>query len=329
MISKVSKGQFYTKGNPFVHPAFLSWIDSTGLGKEAKLVEPFGGANHIIKLVAEAGLDFPDWTSYDIDPEAIEENVTPQYPLHKRDTIADFPSGFDLTITNPPYLAKNSAKRKKIDIDFGLYQDLYQVAMQATLDKVPYVAAIIPESFLTAKVLKERCSCIISLPHKMFDDTEHPVCLALFDPAPTGSVVVYSGLTRLGTLEELRNAIAWMDEAPELRPRPTFNDPHGELGFRGIDSTSGRTIEFFLGDKIPAESIKVSSRALTRIRLNQDVDLPALITRSNELIERYRDDTQDVFLTSFKGLRKDGLYRRRMDFATAARILAYAIYDNK
>lgn len=325
MTAKVSKGQFYTKGNPFMHPAFLDWIASTGLDSDAKIIEPFGGANHIIKLVAEAGLPFTNWTSYDIDPEAIEENVAPQYPLRRRDTIADFPTGFDISITNPPYLAKNSAKRKKIDVEFGSYQDLYQVALRAILDSVPYVAAIIPESFLTSKQLKERCVCIISLPHKMFDDTEHPVCLALFDPRPSSFIMVYSGLNKLGTMDELRKAVAWMDEAPELSPRLTFNDPQGELGFRAIDSTSRRTIEFFRGDKIPSESIKVSSRALTRIGIHREIDLDSIISRANELIERYRDATQDALLTPFKGLRKDGLYRRRMDFATASRILSYAI----
>ena len=45
---------------------------------------------------------------------------------------------------------------------------------------------------------------------------------------------------------------------------------------------------------------------------------------ANELLATYREKTQDVFMTSFKGLRADGKYRRRLDFKTARAILAKA-----
>lgn len=321
MSGKVSRGQFYTQGNPFIYPVFKEWMDNLPKGHKSSIVEPFGGANNIIRLVAEAGFEHGGWTSYDIEPEAQSINVTPDYPVHQRDTIADFPEGFDVAITNPPYLAKNSAKRKGWEMDFGAYSDLYQVALDHMLAKTAYVAAIIPESFITSKFLKDRCDVIISLNEPMFDDTDHPVCLALFSPNSTNDFVLYSGDRKLGKFSELQKSISWLTETSGVKIKPVFNDPQGILGFRGIDSTSGRSIEFVKGDTIPSSSIKVSSRALTRITLPMEYDLDAFIAHGNELIEKYRDDTEDVFLTSFKGLRKDRHYRRRMDFATAALII--------
>lgn len=328
MSGKVSKGQFYTRGNPFVYPVFKKWMDNLPKGHSARIVEPFGGANNIIRLVSEAGFPHADWTSYDIEPEAQSVNVAPEYKVVQRDTIADFPEGFDVAITNPPYLAKNSAKRKGWDMDFGIYGDLYQVALDHMLAKTGYVAAIIPESFITSKFLKDRCDVIISLNEPMFDDTDHPVCLALFSPVSSDDFVLYSGIRKLGKFSELTESISWLRNTDTVKIKPVFNDPQGVLGFRGIDSTSGRSIEFVKGDTIPSSSIKVSSRALTRITLPVEYDLDAFIVRGNALVEKYRNDTEDVFLTSFKGLRKDMHYRRRMDFSTAALIINAVLSEN-
>jgi hypothetical protein len=46
-----------------------------------------------------------------------------------------------------------------------------------------------------------------------------------------------------------------------------------------------------------------------------------LIDESNGILKEIRNMTQDVFLTSFKGIRKDGKYRRRLDFGIARLIL--------
>lgn len=54
-------------------------------------------------------------------------------------------------------------------------------------------------------------------------------------------------------------------------------------------------------------------------------DLDAIIGRCNETLAEWRDATNDVFLTAFKGTRDDGRYRRRLSFAIAARIVAGAI----
>ena len=50
-----------------------------------------------------------------------------------------------------------------------------------------------------------------------------------------------------------------------------------------------------------------------------------LLKINNIILNEYRDKTHDIFLTSFKGLRKDGVYRRRIDFRTVKCIMNKAI----
>ena len=77
---------------------------------------------------------------------------------------------------------------------------------------------------------------------------------------------------------------------------------------------------------INPDDIKVSSRAFTRISgLPEDVNRDNFIDKCNSLLQEYRNNTQDVFLTSFKRVRKDGKYRRRLDFKTIRIILNKAL----
>ena len=74
---------------------------------------------------------------------------------------------------------------------------------------------------------------------------------------------------------------------------------------------------------LKVNKIKVSSRAITRVSIVNDKikDLDFFLNKCNEYLNWYRTNTNDVFLTTFKGLREDGLYRRRLDFDTAKCIL--------
>lgn len=96
---KRAQGQFFTTGNPFLCQAFSAWSRRANLPQETVL-EPFAGMNLIIEHLVGIGKAHR-WRSYDIEPRA--EGVS------KKDTIADFPTGYNVCVTNPPWLAKNSA----------------------------------------------------------------------------------------------------------------------------------------------------------------------------------------------------------------------------
>ena len=49
------------------------------------------------------------------------------------------------------------------------------------------------------------------------------------------------------------------------------------------------------------------------------------IAEANTILNKLREDTEDVLLTAFKGTRNDGRFRRRLDFANARRILSHAL----
>lgn len=329
--NKIQHGQFYTKGNCFRHAAFKEWLNNIPNYGTLKVLEPFSGANNIIKLIDEAGFQIPhsNWGAYDIDPEAVAENTVPDVQLIKQDTLSEFPSGYPLCITNPPYLAKNSAKRKGMEIDFDVYSDLFEISLKKMLDNCEYVAAIIPESFITRNIFTERLHTVISLNYVMFDDTDFPVCLALFNSTETVGYKIYIGDTYIGNSKEIAKKAETLLETPAAKKQKiTFNDPQGPLGLRAVDGTKTANISFVLGSTIDSKTIKVSSRAITRISFEKsytDAELIQIIDMANKLLTEYRKLTRDVFMTSFKGLREDSYYRRRLDFKTANAILNKAL----
>jgi hypothetical protein len=332
MQAKIEMGQFYTLTNPFDIPRFREWIQGIPLYETKRYLEPFGGANNIISMISESYPEIPlgSWRSFDLQPESQDENRVPEVELEKRDTIKSFPNGFDICITNPPYLAKNSATRKGSALNFEGYQDLFEMSLGRMLSNCSWIAAIIPESFLTRGLFTDRLEFVISLNMEMFGDTEFPVCLAVFSEQSTSDFEIWAGENFLGKMSQLRT----FEESRLLTPPKgafKFNDPSGTLGLTAIDSTTQPSIRFHHGEVIPSSDIKNSSRAMTRISsrhlpANKE-QLSQLIEAANRHIEEYRDGTKDVFLTSFKGLRKDGHYRRRMDWNTASKVLATAMVE--
>ena len=327
--SKVRLGQFYTRVSPFQFARFQTWLTGIPNISTLKFIEPFSGSNSIIRMITN---DFPlikaqQWSAFDIDPEAHERSLVPEVKARTRDTIQSFPAGFDVCITNPPYLAKNSATRKGTTFNFGAYQDVFEIALREMLNACGWVAAIIPESFLTRGIFHNRLEFVISLTQNMFDDTEFPVCLAVFSPSPSSDFEVWRNDTWLGNFSDLelaRDAIL-----PKRSGRMfQFNDPDGAIGLFAVDMTKGPSIRFVDGHEIDPKEIKHSSRAITRISTRfplGDISHETLTVEANAVLDSYREKTHDVFLTSFKGLRADACYRRRLDWNTASLILSSAL----
>jgi Eco57I restriction-modification methylase len=312
-------GAFFTQGNPFIYPAFNRWFSQ--LPSETIALEPFAGSKQILLLMEEAGFDLP-WACYDINPQA--DGIV------ERDTLRAFPEGFGAVITNPPYLAKNAMKRSGLDVPldlFGPYQSLYQTAVALALDASPYVAMIIPESFITTGLFQDRLQHVISLPFKMFDDTDMPTALVLWGPETQEDFVVWRQDERLGLFTELADALPHPVGGEEVQIR--FNDPDGTIGLHAADNTREASIRFCPASDIPREKVKYSGRHITRVSITgAQFDPEQLIAESNRLLAQWRDRTQDITLTAFKGLRADGRFRRRLDYASARAILLQALTGN-
>jgi hypothetical protein len=183
---------------------------------------------------------------------------------------------------------------------------------------------IIPESFITSGYFQDRLSSFISLPFQMFSDTEMPTCLALWNPISTGQdFQVWRGNTLIGNYAKLSRSFS---ERPCVE-RIKFNMLNGQIGLKAIDNTIGPSITFCHPSEIDPDKIKVSARLVSRIHIDNLTMNQELIDLSNRRLETWRQTTQDVLLTAFKGIRKDGQFRRRLDFANARLLLADSLCE--
>ena len=305
--TKRSLGQFFTVSqNPFELAAFKVWAEEAKI-PDKQILEPFAGANHIIESLQSTGL-CSEFASFDISPA--------RYDVVKRDTMASFPTGYEVCVTNPPWLARNSATRRQLPYPDCRYDDIYKFCLELCLNRCSFVAALIPASFLQSGLFRERLSTYILLHNPIFTETENPVCLALFVNTSTQTTQVYYDDLYIGELKDLESKRPIATKKRSLR----FNDPDGQLGFISFDNNRERSIRFCEVAEIEAYEIKHSSRFIS----GDFVGVPNLIEHLNCLLAKFRDDTKDLFLTPFKGVREDGQYRRRM-FYSQARTLINAI----
>ena len=337
-------GQWMTDGNPFYAKPFHDWFHAIMRAEPngIKACEPYAGA---LGLVAHLREEMPEstniiaWRAFDIQPDDANNRVH-DVDIEQANTLHGIPGApYDMIITNPPYLARNSARRRGLGFPYDSdYADLYQVALDTCLQNADNVAAIIPESFITSPFDKSRCESIISLKAGLFTDTDCPVCLALFTSETDAYMhakptMMYDneGMP-IGSMDELNMSHENILHADADIPALTFNDPYGDVGLHALDSSAGESILFDRGsdDDIPPSSVKASSRGLTRISRKDGIAITdRQISKANEILADWRHATNDVFMTAFKGARKDGKYRRRLAFREASLILGKALIESE
>ncbi len=314
---KRTRGCYYTAGetNPFALKAFSEWARLAGL-PHSRLVEPFAGQADILQKLEATGL-LGDWRAFDIVPTADRGSKK----IKQRDTLKSFPQGFEVCVTNPPWLARNSASLRGLPFPACAHDDLYKHALEQCLQHCAYVAALLPESFIRSFVrfplFRERLHSFVSLTGALFEETAHPVGLAMFSPKPKGDIALYRDDTYLGGYKELQASIPSATQKQQIH----FNDPSGKLGLFALDNTKKASIRFCHAEEVQGYKIGVSSRAITIININNKITKNFLVA-SNDILDNFRQQTHDVFLTAYRGLRADGMYRRRLDWGLAKHIIA-------
>ena len=312
MHEKLRHGMYYTIYNPFRLEPVKQWA---AYWEGATVVDPFGGNGNLMRMVECTGWS-PLCVAIDIKPGA--ENVL------CCNTLESFPTGDYVCITNPPWRARNSARRMGLEFPVpARYDDIYKHAVDLALRNCGYVAAILPASFLRSGLFRNRLSAYVLIERNLFLDTTNPTCLALFTPRPR-STEIWIGDEHIGTLADLeaaRNAHAPAKFRKRGANGMRFNASDGKLGLVCVDSVEGDTIEFRHGYELSRRNVRRSDRAITRIDVDFEVT-PEVLDRLNAGLARYRKDTRDLFLAPFKGLRKDGRYRRRLDYQTARWLIA-------
>ena len=241
-------GQYYTtRYNPFRLRPFRDWAARAGL---SAVLEPFAGANHIVGMLREAGWSRVKATSYDVRPGSAAVK-----PL---DTIRSFPGGHRNCISNPPWLGRSSAARRRLRYPDTPYDDLYKHCLYLALDHCENVAFLVPASFLRSGLFRERLRSIVLLHRLAFDGTENPTCLALFHAGRARQTAVWHDRRRIGTLDDLEKKLPRHGPAAS---RLRFNDPRGRLGLVGIAGARGPTIRFCRGAELPHTILHPSSPA--------------------------------------------------------------------
>jgi len=313
---KTALGQFFTIGQTWLRQHVLEFIINSG---KTIIYDPYAGGGDLLKTMKEKG--FEKSKGLDIDQSLLWE---------VNDSLVNIPQIEDaIIVTNPPYLAKQSASRKGINhneyFSNSHYDDLYLIALDKMLDAQDYVVAIIPESFVNSTFKrKDRLVSITILEENPFLDTENPVCVVCFDnhSKPYSVIKIYKEDEFIFNYQKLID----FNRKPSKTISITFNTLSGWLALRAVDSTSNKKlIEFGYPDAFDYDwenNIKISSRHMTIIQVNvPKSDRDAFIEQLNNNIKQLRELSKDVIFTPFMGNRKDGIRRRRLDFKMARRII--------
>ncbi|MEY4436730.1 MAG: hypothetical protein RL100_194 [Actinomycetota bacterium] len=337
-LQKIARGVFYTTDAGWLNEPVRKFLSLALLSQNAgqsaaSVLDPFAGDGHLLELVgnqfqvATFGLDI----------------AGDKWP--RNDSLVAIPNANDAVIvTNPPYLANHSAKRKGVSelvaayFDGSEYDNLYKLALDRCLASADYVVAIIPETFLLSTFDKSRLWLASVIESELFSDTEAPAVVACFGPEGArnfpefSSPLVYRDEKLIGDLAQIL-ALRTGGLARSTKRAGiicNFNEPSGRIGLRAVDSADGNSpIAFLLAKDFdyPTSKVLHSSRLMTYLDVPQlsDAQLPLFIGEANRILNLLREESADIVLAPFKGNDKNGKRRRRLDYAFARQILNSAI----
>lgn len=317
---RVRSGRFHTEAATWLAPQVARFIAEP---RCRRALDPFAGDRDLLRHVLAAGL-VEEVEGIDI---AGGENAV-------GDSLASIAAFDGVIVTNPPYLARHSARRKRVleDVarwfDGSRWSDLYQVALERMLAASSRVVAILPETFLHTGTFRERLAQVTVLERRHpFVATSCPVVVACFGARRGVDAEVWVDdelVGRLSTLDAIRRVRV-------ARPGTLrFNVPDGRIGLRAVDNTLGTApIAFMPGSELAYDvaGIKHSSRLMTRIAIPdgiEDAEVAEICGRANDLLAELRVGIGNLALSPFKGNDRRGARRRRIDYRQAARILLEA-----
>ena len=321
-IDKVSLGSFYTTKSGWLTDQVRHFLEKALSESNGYLLDPFAGDGHLLEAIKSdsiLGKHVKQVAGFDIQGEI--------WPIN--DSLVGIPNPHRAVIvTNPPYLANHSAKRKGVDqlvakyFDGSSQKNLYRIALEKALESADYVVAIIPETFLLSTFPKHRLELAVVIQDSLFGDTDAPALVACFGKDERDDAHIFTGNQSIGNLSE----ILALRESNAPKHRIVFNEPKGRIGLRAVDGSDGKTPIAFVAARdfeYPSDSVAFSSRLMTYLEVPavSDDAIPALITKANALLASIRMRSGDLVLAPFKGNDRAGRRRRRLDYALARRIL--------
>jgi hypothetical protein len=326
-IDKVSLGSFYTTKSGWLTDQVRQFLVSALAQSKGKILDPFAGDGHLldaIKTDEVLSKLVKNSSGFDIHGDSWPKN----------DSLLAIPNpNSAVIITNPPYLANYSAKRKGVSslvekyFEASSQKNLYRIALENALASAHYVVAIIPETFLLSTFPKHRLEIAVVIQDQLFGDTDAPALVACFTKDECADAHIFTGNQSIGQLSE----ILGLRELSAPKHTIVFNDPNGRIGLRAVDGSDGKSPIAFVAARdfdYPSDSVVVSSRLMTYLDLPHlgDSDIPLVIQVANAELNRMRKASGDLVLSPFKGNDRNGRRRRRLDYALARRILNHATH---
>lgn len=324
-MNKITLGQFFTKETSWAQPQIINFIHKCLNEYDVKYCfDPFAGNGDLINFVKD-NFSFFKIYGNDIDPSLnwpVNDSLI-SIKKHKKCMI----------VTNPPYLAKYSAKRKGGEV-YGRVakyfmntacEDLYQVALEKMLNEYDNIVAIIPETFINSTFAKDRLNSVTIIEKVPFVDTDCPVCVCCFEKKihHDSEIKFYKDSKYICTYEELLN----YRKVPTNILDVKFNSSCGQIALRAVDNSIGdNDIRFLNINELDYDlkNIKTSSRLITVIDVPKVTNVNEFIEICNEILLEYRKQVSDILLSPFKGNKKNGPRRRRLDYKTARAIIEEA-----
>ena len=317
---KQNLGQFNTKNDVWLRPHIAQYIRDVGA---RTVVDPFAGAGDLLYAVND--MPWREVIGYDIDPSL-------GWPIN--DGLLDIPYHEDaIVITNPPYLAKNSANRNDFEgykyFEGNNYEDLYQIAIYRVLAKYEHAVFIIPETFFNSDFFHEFIDLYTVIEKNPFIDTDCPICVVCFHKdndftrySTPLNYKIYKNDAFLLDKWQLDDILRSFNSS--VCAHLDFNNQNGALGLRAVDGVNLKdNIRFSHPKELDYDinNIKVSSRAITIIDIDGVEITDDFIEQANYFLELLRFKTHDVILSPFKNNNKLGQRRRRLDYYWARKII--------
>lgn len=315
--AKTAAGAFFTRGTSWLTAPVRAFLEEHTAANR-HVLDPFAGDGDILGCLH---------SRYDIESHGYDLNGS---VWTVNDSLRQVPNPYCSVIcTNPPYLAKHSAKRKGLWGDVRQYYerhyDLYELAIEKCMENAPAGVFIVPETFLHSSFPKHKLRLASVILDNPFTDTENPVCVACFDGR--NAPLVSKGSIYVG--DNYSCHISKIDRASYKTHKDkgvSFNDADGNIALKAIDGTNPEDrIRFEQRDEFyyNPSKVKVSSRLLTYIKVaGLDKDRSGeFLSLANGILDDLRCNTDDLILSPFKGNNKLGIRRRRLDYALARYIV--------
>jgi hypothetical protein len=328
MSKKQNLGQFNTSTGVWLRPHIRRFIYGT---RREVIVDPFAGHGDLLRVFPNHGK-----VGYDIDPDLCTD-----VGWAWNDSLDAIPYHSDaIVVTNPPYLAKNSAARNDLesydyfrDPDNVQCEDLYQIAIRKVLENYTKAVFIIPETYFQTNLFKDYLESFTIIEENPFIDTDCPVGVACFNirndftSMSNNNYTIWRQDDLLFDKNTLEDALySW--KTARLNNTITFNAPEGQLGLRAVDGVSpGNRIRFAKPKNLQYDLRKINetSRSITSIDVPGHKINKKFIQHINFCLREFRKDTKDVVLSPFKNNNKLGIRRRRLDYHWARKIIEKAV----